>query len=214
MSAKKKAIVTLGVGVALLAVVGALTLTRSPPRAVGAGAQIAGPVAQTTGDMEVCQAGEALPAGVSAIRLAMWAFFGANIHVKVFSGSRVLTEGARGPDWTGNTVTVPVTALHRAVSPVKVCFRIGPNSQPILLLGAEAPQAIAAKSTGGEPLAGRVGIEYLAPGRDSWWSRILQVSRLMGIGHALTGTWVVLLIFALMVAAGVLSIRVVLRELT
>jgi hypothetical protein len=214
MNARKKAAVTLGVGVALLAVVGALTLKQSPPRTVRVGAPAERAVTQTFGDTEVCQTGETLPAGVSAIRLAMWAFFGARIHVTMSSGSGVLTTGERGPDWTGSTVTVPVTALHRSVSPVKVCVRIGPNSQPLFLIGAEAPQSAAATSSGGEPVAGRIGIEYLAPGDGSWWSRILQVSRLMGLGHALTGTWIVLLIFALMAAAAALSIRVVLRELS
>lgn len=205
---------TLGVGVALLAIVGAFTLKQSPPRVVRVGSPAEGPVAQTIGDFDACQTGEALPAGVSAIRVAMWAFFGARIHVAVSSGSRVLTEGTRGPDWTGSTVTVPVTPLHRSVSGAKVCVHIGPNSQPLYLSGVEAPPASAAKSATGEPLPGRLGIEYLAPGHSSWWSRIRQVSRRMGLGHALTGTWVVLLIFALMAAVGGLSMRAVLRELS
>ena len=54
--------------------------------------------------------------------------------------------------------------------------------------------------------------EYLAAGNRSWWSRILEVARHMGLGHALTGTWVVGLIAALMVAVGGLAIRVALRE--
>lgn len=214
MRARKDVMVTLGVGIALLAVVGALTLTQAPPRTVrGAGSKGEAPIGQTFGEVEVCQANEVLPAGVSAIRMAMWAFFGTRVHATVSSGSRVLTEGTRDPDWTGSTVTVPVTPLKRTASPVKVCFHIGPNSESLLLLGTEASPSNAATSGSGERLAGRMSLEYLAPGQSSWWSRILQVARHMGIGHALTGTWVVLLIFALMAATGVLAIGLVLREL-
>ena len=214
MSAKRKVVVTLGVGIVLLLALGAYTLTRSPPRIVRAGTPGLGLVSQTIADTDVCQAGEVLPAGVSAIRLSIWAFFGARIHLTVSSGSRVLTEGSRGPDWTGNTVTVPVTPLDHAVSSAKVCFHIGPNSEVLYLLGSETPPSSAAVSSTGEPLAGRMDITYLAAGHDSWWSRIEQVARHMGLGHALTGTWVVLLICALMAATGALAVRSVVRELS
>jgi hypothetical protein len=204
--------VTLGVGIALIAIVGAYTLTRSPPRVVRASPPVQSPVATTIAGASFCQGGETLPAGVSGIRLAIWAFFGANIHVTVSSGSRTLTAGRRGPDWTGSTVTVPVTPLRHAVSPAKVCIDVGPNSEVLYFMGRESPRSVAAVASTGEPLAGRLGIEYLAAGNRSWWSRILEVARHMGLGHALTGTWVVLLIAALMVAAGGLAIRVALRE--
>jgi hypothetical protein len=204
--------VTLGVGIALIAIVGAYTLTRSPPRVVRVNAPQQASVATTIGDISFCQSGEVLPAGVSGIRLSVWAFFGANIHVTVSSGSRIRTEGRRGPDWTGSTVTIPVTPLSHTVSPVKVCFEVGPNSEVLYFTGSEAPRSTAAVTSTGEPLAGRVGIEYLAAGNRSWWSRILEVARHMGLGHALTGTWVVLLIAALMAAVGGLAIRVIMRE--
>jgi hypothetical protein len=203
---------TLGVGVALIAIAVALTLTRSPPRVVRTSSLGQATVASALADASFCQAGEALPAGVSGIRLTIWAYFGANIHVTVSSGSRTLTAGRRGPDWTGSTVTIPVTPLRHAVSPVKVCIDVGPNSEVLYFTGTEAPRSAAAVTSTGEPLAGRLGIEYLAAGNRSWWSRILEVARHMGLGHALTGTWVVLLIAALMAAVGGLAIRVALRE--
>jgi hypothetical protein len=205
--------VTLGVGIALIAIVGAYTLTRSPPRVVRVNGPQQASVATTIADISFCQAGEVLPPGVSGIRLSVWAYFGANIHVMVSSGSRILTAGRRGPDWTGSTVTIPVTPLSHAVSPVKVCFEVGPNSEVLYFTGSEAPRSAAAVTSTGEPLAGRVGIEYLAAGSRSWWSRIMEVARHMGLGHALTGTWVVGLIAALMFATGGLAVRVASREL-
>jgi hypothetical protein len=205
---------TLGVSIALIAIVGAYTLTRSPPRVVRASSPGQALVATTIADASFCQTGETLPAGVSGIRLSVWAYFGANIHVTVSSGSRTLTAGQRGPDWTGSTVTIPVTPLRHAVSPVKVCVDVGPNSEVLYFMGRETHRSDAAVASTGEPLAGRLGIEYLVSGKRSWWSRILEVARHMGLGHALTGTWIVGLIAALMAAVGGLAIRVALRELS
>lgn len=213
MSARRKAIVTLGVGVVLLLAIGAATLAQAPPRVAREGTKQQAPVLVSAATTDVCQAGETLPAGVSAVRLAVWAFFGTPVHVTISSGSRVLTEGRRGPAWTGSSVTVPVRSLRQSASPVTVCAHFGPNSQPLYLMGREASPAESATARG-RPLGGRIGIEYLAAGEGSWWSRIEQVARHMGIGRAMTGTWIVLLIFALMVAVGTLSIRVALRELS
>ena len=204
---------TLVVGLSLLAAASALALTRSPPRVVRAGTQEGALVASTSAAAAACQTGEVLPAGVSGIRLSIWAFFGTSVHVAVYSGSHVLTEGSRGPDWTGSTVTVPVTPLHRAVSPVKVCFRLGPNSEALYFLGAQAAPGSAATGPDGQQLGGRVDIEYLTAGQGSWWSRIGQVANHMGLGRAFTGISVVLLVLALMAGTCALAVRLVLREL-
>lgn len=222
--------VALTAGLALLAAVGAVTLTRSPPRVarvgVPGGDAHSALLANGASDFSVCQPDETLPAGVSGIRIALWAFYGANVHVRVYSGSQVLTEGSRGADWTSDSVTVPVKPLDRSTSGVTLCFGIGPNSQPILFLGSNAPaQEAAAIDTGGdaptpavavsarELLRGRVGVEYLAAGTGSWWSRILTVARHMGLGRSYSGTWIALLVAALMLAVGALAIRLTLREL-
>jgi hypothetical protein len=134
--------VTLVAGIALIVAVGALTLTRSPPRVVGVGtttdARSMLPLARTLGDANVCQANEALPAGVSAIRLTLGAEYGSNVHVKAYSGSQVLTEGARGPEWTSGSVTVPVRPLSRAASHVTLCFDLSQRAD--LFPGKQNPR--------------------------------------------------------------------------
>jgi hypothetical protein len=167
----------------------------------------------TISEEETCQGNEVLPAGVSAIRVSLLAYYGATVRVTASSGPRVLAEGGRGGEWTGGSVTVPITPLKRTVSHVTLCIAVGLNSEPIFLLGDETPAREAAVATGEGRLGGRVGVEYLAAGRGSWWSRILPVARRMGLGHALSGTWVVLLIAALVGAVGLLAVRLTLREL-
>jgi hypothetical protein len=223
--------VTLAAGIALLVVVGVVTLTRSPPRVVRAVAQEhvgrgeRHRLGLTTSDIAICQAGEVLPRGVSGIRLSLRAFYGAQVHVVAYSGARVLATGARGADWTGQSVTVPVAPLDRASSHVKLCFAIGPNSEPVDILGAVASRretAVALTSrrvtpasatVEGVPLEGRVGVEYLAAGTGSWWSRLSSVATHMGFGRAYSGAWIAFLVAALMAAVGVLAVRLAAREL-
>jgi hypothetical protein len=204
---------TLGLGVAVMVAVGAFTLTRSPPRVVRTSSRGGSLFIHTVGDRELCQANEVLPAAVSAIRLSLVAFYGSRVRVMVSSGSRLLTEGRRGPEWTGGSVTVPVAPLNLLASHVKLCVELGPNSEPIDFTGVKTSARDSAVWRGGQPLGGRVGVEYLAAGRGSWWSRILPVARHMGIGHALSGTWVALLTAVLVAALGLLAMRLILREL-
>jgi hypothetical protein len=215
MKAGKDLKLTLAAGAALLLALGAFTLTRAPPRVVGGTATVhtyLSILGTMTEDGEICQSGEVLPANVSAVRLTLIAYVGARVRVRAYSGSRLLTEGRRGPDWTGTSVTVPVAPLARAASQVKLCVGIGPNTQPISVRGiGSGPSAVLVASPP-QPLRGRLGVEYLAAGRGSWWSRALAVARHMGLGHALHGTWVVLLIAALMAALGSLAIWLLLRE--
>lgn len=217
--------ITLAVGIALIAVAVAFTLTRSPPRVLrgswhGTEAELGAP----TGDAAMCQDNEVLPAGTTAVRLAMWAFVGARVRVVAYDGTRVLTEGSRGPDWTSTSVTVPVRSVRSTTSGVRLCLAIGPNSEPILVLGDNAPPAEAAVELSAnapaprsasleERLPGRMHVEYLGSGTGSWWSRISSVAQHVGLGRAYSGTWIAALIGALMIAVGALALRLTLREL-
>jgi hypothetical protein len=218
--------VTLAVGLLLLAGVGAVTLTRAPVRVLRAsGEPENAPLGVTIGDTVICQSGEVLPSGTSAIRLPVIAFFGSNVSVIAFRGSRILTAGTRGPNWTGVSVTVPVKPVRETTSDVKVCFGLAPNSEPLIIPGYLTPPAKAAvalpshtltpaaATSAGGPLKGALAFEYLASGRDPWWSRILAVARHLGLGRAYSGTWIALLVAALMAVVGALAIRLTLREL-
>jgi hypothetical protein len=223
---KRNVKITLAAGLVLMAAVAAIVLTRAPPSVVGAD----GPppdtrLGLTTGDSTICQADETVPQGASAIRLSVVAFYGANVHVTAYSGSQPLTEGSRGPNWTGASVTVPVRRVSSAFSDVTLCVALGPNSEPLLLTGRATPAQYAAvvlrgheptsaiRANAGEVLSGRMTVEYLATGNRSWWSRALSVARHLGLGHFVSGTWLALLAAALVAAVGLLAMRLTLREL-
>jgi hypothetical protein len=207
--------VTLAVSVTLLVAVVAYALTRSPPRVLRTVEKPTVVLTSLTADGEACQDHEVLPAGTSAIRVSLASYVGARVRLRVYSGSQLLTEGSHNPDWSGTSVTVPVRPLSHNATNVAVCFDVAPNSESIYLFGSEAPpaQALAVPGTG-ERLQGRLNFEYLAPGRASWWSLLLTVSRHVGLGRVFSGTWIVLLIAALVAGVGILAGGLTLRELS
>jgi hypothetical protein len=230
--ALRGAIAALVVGAMLIAVGVAVALAQKPPRLVRIGAPGVKAIGKSgatllgvfSTEAVLCQSGEVLPAGVNAVRISIWAFYGADVRVMAYQGSRLLTVGSRGPNWTGTSVTVPVRPLAHSVSGVRLCFELRPNQEPLELLGTVTPRAQAAEDLGtaspahptaaGEnPSPGRLAIEYLAPGRASWSSRITTIMRNMGFGRFYSGTWIVFLIAALMAAVTGLAVRLTLKEL-
>lgn len=204
---------TIILSLALVAVLGVVTLSRSPQRIVGGSARGEEVLGSTVGNAGACQTGEVLPHGVSAIRLWLEGEFGPPVLVRAYSGSRLLTQGRRGAGWTASGVTVPVTPLKHTVSGVKLCFAAEPNSERLQLYGVNTEARKAAVGPSGQALTGRMTVEYLAPGGGSWWSRALAVARHMGLGRAVSGSWLALLVAALMVAVVALATRLAWREL-
>jgi hypothetical protein len=209
----RRARVALLLSVALLVIVGALTLAHAPPRLLGRGARPEESLGLTTTSATVCQTGETLPGGTSAIRIGLEASFGPKVFVHAYSGSQLLTSGSRGANWTGSSVTVPVKSLQHDSSGVKLCLDVPANSGRLQLWGAQAPAGKAAVGGSGEALPGRISVEYLGSGRGSWWSRAQSVARHIGLGHPIAGTWVALLLAMLTGLVCALVIGLAWREL-
>jgi hypothetical protein len=203
----------LGVGLTLLAIAFGLTLTRSPPLLAGSNSiPLVTSVASTTRSASTCQANEVLPANTSAIRLSLDATLGPKVTVEALSGKQILTSGERAAGWIGGAVTIPVKRVPRSTSGVKICFAFAVENERVSIFGQRTPATVAATSSG-EALPGRMRIEYLRPGHASWWALAVSVSSRMGLGRAWAGTWIVLLVLALMITVATLMSWLVLRDL-
>jgi hypothetical protein len=176
------------------------------------GVPLTTPLSETQSDTSFCQAGETLPRNTTAIRLGLFSLLGPRLTVKVLAGPRVLTEGARGPGWDGTYIPVAVRRTTRTFSHVVVCVSLSSVDSRVSLLGARTAGAPAVKSRGAT-LPGRMGIEYLQPGREPWWSSAGSIARRLGFGHAAGGAWDVVIVTALTAAVVALSSSLVLREL-
>ncbi len=196
-----RAAVTLASGLALVAVGLVVTLAGSPAVVARTNGTPANePIREIGGGVGACQSGEALPAGVSAIRLTLVANAGPRVTVTALSGSRVLVRGVANSGWTASAVTAPVKPLSRTVAGARVCFRLGAAPEKVQVGGSRTGAAVAAHYLAGGALPGRFTVEYLRSGSNSWWSRLGVVARHMGLGRSPSGGWIALLVALLMVA--------------
>jgi hypothetical protein len=203
--------VALAVAIALTAVAIGVILSRAPLTVAGTNSvPVKAPVAFTRGNTGSCQTGT-LPQGTSGIRVSLASGVGPRLHIRVLSGSRVVTQGERPAGWGLETnVVVPVRAVTHTVRKAVICITLGRVVEPMPVLGVPtrpgAPQPLAFKDV-------RLRLEYLRPGPKSWWSLASSISYHMGLGHAASGAWLAFLVLAAMIAIVVLAARLTLEEL-
>jgi hypothetical protein len=170
-------------------------LAQSPPLVAHAnGVRTAVEFGSVSGRFAGCQANEVLPAGTTAVRLSLDATLGPRVEARVLKGGRLLTAGQRSAGWTAADVTVPLRPLPHTATGVRLCFRFDARDESVGLIGERA--ATAGSSTG----SGLLQVEYLKPGRRSWWSLASSVARHMAFGHAWGGLWVVVFVGVAMAA--------------
>jgi hypothetical protein len=207
--------VALVAGLTLLAIAIGLTLLRSPMSVAGtnkAHHQEEEPIAITSQGAGYCQAGETLPRGTSTIRISLSASIGPRVRAIVSSGGRTLTSGEAESGWTGYVVAIPVRPLPNAVSGVEICASFRLAHETVVVLGKTTPATAAARE-GRRALRGRMSVEYLRPGDRSWASLASSIFRNMGFGRADSGTGIVFIALALLVAVAALATRLVLTDL-
>lgn len=203
---------TVGAGLLLAAAAIAIALSQSPITVAAVSTAQISYLGSTEQPIHACQSGESLPRETSAVRLRAFSFFGPRVAVDLLENGHVIAHGERGSGWTGGAVTIPVKSLSAARSQVQLCFTFFLDGDETTEFVGELNAARAARGPDAL-LPGRVRIEYLRPDGSSWWSLALQVARRMGLGHAGSGTWSVLLVAALMISVALVCSRLLVREL-
>lgn len=205
----------LAAGLVLLAIALGVTLTRSPPTVAWSNAApLNGTILKTErGGGQACQTHQVLPAGVSAVRLSLYDAYGPRVSVKVLSGDRVLTSGVLGSGWIGQSPTIPLRPVSHSSSDVRVCFTLGQPAGIVAIQGSEASAGEALTFAGEQGQRTRMRVEYVKSGNDSWWSLASSVARHMGLGHWPAGTWLALLVMAMMAAIAAGAAWLTAREL-
>jgi hypothetical protein len=204
--------IALVAGLTLVVIAIGVTLSRAPLSVAGTNSIPAQPpVGETRGNEQSCQQGGTVPQGTSVIRVSLSANVGPKVSLRVLSGSRVLTKGERGAGWgEDETVSVPVRRVSHTVHNTLICTTVGPAIEYFQIRGtprrAASPKALGLRGV-------MLRMEYLRPGRKSWWSLASAVAHHMGLGHAASGTWIVFLVLALMLTVVILASRLASREL-
>jgi hypothetical protein len=207
------ATVALGLGLTLLAITLAIVLSGSPTVLARTNSTLAEePIVQAAGGSGACQDGEAIPAGIAAIRLTLVAIVGPRVAVTVESRGRRVAGGSVGSGWTAGALTVPVALAH-PLAAARVCFALGRSVERVEVGGAATSPAVAARTLTGRVLPGRFTVEYMRPASGSWWSMAESLARRMGLGHAPAGTWLAALVVIAMGATVAGASWLLVREL-
>jgi hypothetical protein len=197
----------LALGLSVIAVAVALTLARAPLVLTSENSPLT-----HTEPAAPCQSQETLPSHTSVVRLGLTTTLGPRVNVRVFSAGHLIASGVHPPGWEGASVAVPVKPLPEPVAPVKVCVQLSQLNGPVGMFGFPTHPAIAAADDG-ETLPGRMHVEYLQAGRQSWWSMASAVATRLGLGRTASGSWNALLVMALATVLVALSSWLLVREL-
>ena len=208
--------IALAAGLMLTALAVAVTLTGSPVVARYSNSIQTGDLL-TVIDVpaSVCQGGEEVPAGASAMRLSLFAVTGPRLTVRIHAPRGVVAEGTRGSGWIGEFVTVPFTRLTRHVPNAVICVTLGTAGEGVHLIGTHSDsEAVLVRSHGREQrVRGQMRIEYVQSLRRSWLSLAGSIVRHMTVGHAPGGPAAIVLLATLMAAAVVAAAWLTVREL-
>jgi hypothetical protein len=205
--------IALVAGLTLLTLAIGITLLQSPMRVIGSnGVTPDSEIIGTRHAATACQGHEVIPAGTSAISLALAAEIGPKVAVAVTSAKRSLTHGVRNAGWTGGTVTVPIQRVSRKTSDAEICFTVGPPLEELVIFGRYTRGA-AGLTAGGQKLGGRMGVEYLRRESASWLSLAPSVARRMAFGRAWGGDWIAIVLLTAMLGSAALLSWLTLREL-
>jgi 4-amino-4-deoxy-L-arabinose transferase-like glycosyltransferase len=145
-----------------------------------------------------CQGGELVPADTGALRIPV--IHGRGLAtVTVSRGARVLARGGGRVDPRTRVLVASIPTTRRDVDGARVCLRF--RSQVALPQGRTVPDVQSIR-IGGSPGGSSMAIDYLQPGRRSWWDEISSVASRLALGRGdWGGSWIVWLLGALVAAA-------------
>jgi Predicted membrane protein (DUF2142) len=161
----------------------------------------------------LCQPREFLPADTGALQLRMSAFShpGPPVRAEVSLNGRQITAGSVRAGWSEGDVPIPVARVTRAVAGVTVCLW-NEGAAKIAIGGAPVPPSVAAQ-VATRPQEGLARIEYIRPGRESWWQLFPTIVHRFSLGKShWLGGWTLLLAAGLLLGAAALSVLTILRQ--
>ncbi|HEX4483914.1 MAG TPA: hypothetical protein VH081_09005 [Solirubrobacteraceae bacterium] len=206
--------VVVGVGLLAIAIAAVAILAQRAQRRSGTNLTAdTGYVIPLGAGEQLCEPGELLPGDTGALRLSAssGASPGGRLRASVADAQGLtVSTGALAPGWRTGVVTIPISRIARTLPGALVCLL---NEGARISLGGSVPDANFYVVLGGKPLSGRMRIEYMRPGRESWFALLGTLAYRFSLAKAdLVRHWAVAAVIVLMLIAIVLTTRVILRE--
>jgi hypothetical protein len=161
---------------------------------------------------QLCEPGELLPAETAALRLAASAGAGPgpSLGASISGPGGPIGSGVLAAGWRRGAVRIPVTRVRRTTG-ATVCLRnLGSRE---VAFGGSVPDGSYVLLIDGKALAGRLRIEYLRPGSESWLALAPTLSHRFSLAKAdVLRHWAAAATLALMALALLVAVRTVLAE--
>jgi hypothetical protein len=206
-----RVVVALGL-LALIAAALAILLQSAPRRAGTNLTSNTGYVIPLQAGGQLCEPGELLPGDTGALRLSISsaAAPAPPLDVTIGAGTRSLARGHLAAGWRPGLVTIPVSRIRETQQGATVCL-VNRGSHSISF-GGSVPDADFYVVLGGKPLSGRMRIEYMRPGSESWFALLPTLTHRFSLAKAdLVRHWAAPAVLLLMLLAVGLAVRTILR---
>jgi hypothetical protein len=200
------------VGLLALIAAGVATLLRSAERRSGSNltSDLGYQIGLAPGQ-QLCEPGELLPGDTAALRLAASAGGGPGpaLAASISGPGGALSSGELRAGWRSGLVSIPVALVPHTVAGATVCLRnLGSRAAAF---GGSVPDGSFVVLIDGRGLAGRLRIEYMRPGSETWLALVPTLAHRFSLGKSdLVRHWAAGAVLALMLLALSLAVRTVL----
>jgi hypothetical protein len=208
--------VRLVVAVGLLAIVlaGVAILAQSAPRRAGTNLTAnTGYVIKLPPGGQLCEPGELVPGDTGALRLSADSGPrpGPRLQLTMADARGQIAAGGAAGGWHSGTLTIPVSRVRETKQGVQICLVNRGTEQ--VAFGGSVPDANFYVVLAGKPLNGRMRIEYMRPGSESWLSLLPTLAHRFSLAKGdIVRHWAAGAAIVLMLLAIVLALRTVLME--
>lgn len=161
--------VIVGAGLLVLSIAALLVLLQSEPRRAGTNRVSSRALAAgLPGGSELCQPGELLPGGTAALvlRADSGAHAAPALAIRITAAAGALSSGEVSAGWPSGALRIPLRRVTRTVSNATVCVRNLGTTQ-VAFAGA-SPDPGFQIDVAGVPQSGRLRIDYMRAGSESW----------------------------------------------
>lgn len=206
--------VVLAVGLLAIAIAGTAILLRREHRRAGTNLTADAGFAIPLGPgQQLCEPGELLPGDTGALKLdaSTNGLPGPRLSASLSGPSGPVSSGYLKAGWRSGTVSILVSRVPNTVSGATVCLSNLGSRQ--VAFGGSVPDSGFFIQLAGKPLSGRLRIEYMRPGRESWLELLPTLAHRFSLAKAdLVRHWAAGAALLLMLLALVLATRTMLKD--
>jgi hypothetical protein len=206
--------VVMAAGLLGIMVAAAVTLLGSSPRRAGTNLTTDASYGITLGPgRQLCEAGELLPGDTAGLKLdtSTGGLPGPPLRASISGPRGPVSAGALKAGWRSGRVVIAVSRVADTLSGATVCLRNAGSTT--VAFGGSVPDSGFFVEVAGKLLSGRLRIEYMRPGNESWLALAPTLAHRFSLAKAdLVRHWAAGAALVLMLVAVVLATRALVKE--